>query len=395
MGLWEEYLSLCFIYGKEQKGMIKRKLQEVIENKLFKGKAVILIGARQVGKSTLFRYIADGQHQPVLLLNCDEPEVKEMLTSINTPELKMLIGANRIVMIDEAQRIPEVGLTLKRITDNFPEVQLLVTGSSSFELQNNLNEPLTGRKYEYHLYPISTAELNDSRGLLAVKQMLEARLIFGSYPDVINHTDEAKELLMNIAGSYLYKDLLSIDQIRRPVLLDKLLVALALQVGSEVSYNELAQTVGTDNKTVEKYIDLLEKCFVIFRLNAFNRNLRTELKKSKKIYFYDNGIRNAVIQNFAPLTLRQDVGALWENFFISERIKANHYAGRYSRNYFWRTTQQQEIDYIEEADGNFIAFEMKWNPNKRQTNFPQVFLNTYPVKETVVITPENYLEWLL
>lgn len=375
--------------------MIKRKLQEVIENKLFKGKAVILIGARQVGKSTLFRYIAEGQHQQVLLLNCDEPEVKEMLSGINTPELKMLIGANHIVMIDEAQRVPEVGLTLKRITDNFPEVQLLVTGSSSFELQNNLNEPLTGRKYEYYLYPISTAELNDSRGLLAVKQMLEARLIFGSYPDVVNHTDEAKELLMNIAGSYLYKDLLSIDQIRRPVLLDKLLVALALQIGSEVSYNELAQTIGTDNKTVEKYIDLLEKCFVVFRLNAFNRNLRTELKKSKKIYFYDNGIRNAIIQNFAPLSLRQDVGALWENFFISERIKANHYAGRYSRNYFWRTTQQQEIDYIEESDGNFTAFEMKWNPNKRQTNFPSAFLNTYPVKETVVITPENYLDWLL
>lgn len=375
--------------------MIKRKLQEVIENKLFKGKAVILIGARQVGKSTLFRYIAEGQHQQVLLLNCDEPEVKEMLSGINTPELKMLIGANHIVMIDEAQRVPEVGLTLKRITDNFPEVQLLVTGSSSFELQNNLNEPFTGRKYEYYLYPISTAELNDSRGLLAVKQMLEARLIFGSYPDVVNHTDEAKELLMNIAGSYLYKDLLSIDQIRRPVLLDKLLVALALQIGSEVSYNELAQTIGTDNKTVEKYIDLLEKCFVVFRLNAFNRNLRTELKKSKKIYFYDNGIRNAIIQNFAPLSLRQDVGALWENFFISERIKANHYAGRYSRNYFWRTTQQQEIDYIEESDGNFTAFEMKWNPNKRQTNFPSAFLNTYPVKETVVITPENYLDWLL
>lgn len=375
--------------------MIKRKLQGVIENKLFKGKAVILIGARQVGKSTLFRYIAEGQHQQVLLLNCDEPEVKEMLSGINTPELKMLIGANHIVMIDEAQRVPEVGLTLKRITDNFPEVQLLVTGSSSFELQNNLNEPLTGRKYEYYLYPISTAELNDSRGLLAVKQMLEARLIFGSYPDVVNHTDEAKELLMNIAGSYLYKDLLSIDQIRRPVLLDKLLVALALQIGSEVSYNELAQTIGTDNKTVEKYIDLLEKCFVVFRLNAFNRNLRTELKKSKKIYFYDNGIRNAIIQNFAPLSLRQDVGALWENFFISERIKANHYAGRYSRNYFWRTTQQQEIDYIEESDGNFTAFEMKWNPNKRQTNFPSAFLNTYPVKETVVVTPENYLDWLL
>lgn len=328
-------------------------------------------------------------------MNCDEPEVKEMLANINTSELKMLIGNNRIIVIGEAQRVSEIGLTLKRITDNFTNVQLLVTGSSSFELQSNLNEPLTGRKYEYHLYPISTAELYDSQGLLPVKQMFESRLIYGSYPDIINHTDEAKELLMNIANSYLYKDLLAMNEIRRPILLEKLLIALALQVGSEVSYNEVAQTIGTDNKTVEKYIDLLEKCYVIFRLNAFNRNLRTELKKSKKIYFYDNGIRNAVIQNFAPLSLRQDTGALWENFFISERIKANHYNGNYAKRFFWRTTQQQEIDYIEEADGNFTAFEMKWNPNKRPITFSSPFLNNYPVKETVVITPENYLEWVM
>ncbi|WP_195546512.1 ATP-binding protein [Bacteroides intestinalis] len=375
--------------------MIHRKLQSVIEGNLFKGKAIILIGARQVGKSTLFNQIIKERKEAVLTLNCDEPEVKEMLTNINTPELKMLIGSNTIVVIDEAQRVPEIGLTLKRITDNFVNVQLLVTGSSSFELQSNLNEPLTGRKYEYHLYPISTAELYDTQGLLAVKQMFESRLIYGSYPDIINHADEAKELLMNITNSYLYKDLLAINEIRRPVLLEKLLIALALQTGNEVSYNEVAQTIGTDNKTVEKYIDLLEKCYVIFRLNAFNRNLRTELKKGKKIYFYDNGIRNAVIQNFAPLSLRQDTGALWENFFISERIKANHYKGNYAKSFFWRTTQQQEIDYIEEADGKFTAFEMKWNPNKRQTTFPSPFLNNYPIKETVIITPENYLEWIM
>lgn len=375
--------------------MIQRKLQAIIESKLFKGKAIILIGARQVGKSTLFRQITEQRKETILTLNCDEPEVKEMLSDINTPELKMLIGNNKIVVIDEAQRVPEIGLTLKRITDNFPNVQLLVTGSSSFELQNNLNEPLTGRKYEYHLYPISTAELYENQGLLSVKQMLETRLIYGSYPDIINHTDEAKELLLNIANSYLYKDLLALDEIRRPVLLEKLLTALALQVGSEISYNEIAQTIGSDNKTVEKYIDLLEKCYVIFRLNAFNRNLRTELKKGKKVYFYDNGIRNAVIQNFAPLSLRQDIGALWENFFISERIKANHYSGHHARCYFWRTTQQQEIDYIEESDGNFTAFEMKWNPNKRRTNFPSPFLMNYSVKEATVITPDNYLDWVM
>lgn len=375
--------------------MIRRTLQTVIESKLFKGKAIILIGARQVGKSTLFQQIAEKRTETILSLNCDEPEVKEMLSAINSPELRMLVGNNKIIIIDEAQRVPEIGLTLKRITDNFPDVQLLVTGSSSFELQNNLNEPLTGRKYEYHLYPISTAELYEAQGILGVKQLLEARLIYGSYPDIINHTDEAKELLLNISDSYLYKDLLATDDIRRPALLEKLLTALALQVGSEVSYNEIAQTIGTDSKTVEKYIDLLEKCYVVFRLNAFNRNLRTELKKGKKIYFYDNGIRNAIIQNFAPLTLRQDTGALWENFFISERIKANQYARRHVKPYFWRTTRQQEIDYIEEADGAFTAFGMKWNPKKRNTSFPPLFLDTYQVGSTAVITPDNYLEWLM
>ena len=374
--------------------MITRTLQQRIEGNLFKGKAVIVIGARQVGKSTLFRQITEKLEESVLMLNCDEPEVRELLAGMNLVELKLMIGKHRLVVIDEAQRVSEIGMTLKRITDNFPEVQLLVTGSSSFELQNRLNEPLTGRKYEYHLFPISTRELLEHGGLIAVKQSLESRLIFGSYPDIVNHVDEAKELLMNIAGSYLYKDLLALEDIRRPALLEKLLVALALQVGSEVSYNEIAQTVGTDSKTVEKYIDLLEKCYIVFRLGAFNRNLRTELKKSKKVYFYDNGIRNAVIQNFAPLSMRNDVGALWENFFISERIKANEYEARYAKSYFWRTTQQQEIDYIEEADGQFTAFEMKWNPRKKTTPFPAAFLKTYPVAQEAVVTPDNYLEWL-
>lgn len=374
--------------------MIVRTLQQRIEANLFKGKAIIVIGARQVGKSTLFRQIVEGRTEKALSLNCDEPEVKELLDGINTPELKMLIGNHRIVMIDEAQRVKGVGMTLKRITDNFPDVQLMVTGSSSLELQDRVNEPLTGRKYEYRLYPISTQELLGDGGLLAVKQSLEARLVYGSYPDIINHTDEAKELIMNIAGSYLYKDLLAIEDIRRPALLEKLLIALALQVGSEVSYNELAQTVGSDSKTVEKYVDLLEKCYIIFRLNAFNRNLRNELKKSKKVYFYDNGIRNAIIQNFAPLALRNDTGALWENFFISERIKANEYAGRYAKSYFWRTTDQQEIDYVEESDGEFTVFEMKWNPRRQTVAIPSVFQKTYQVKQAAVVTPDNYLEWL-
>lgn len=375
--------------------MIKRQLQSTIESRLFRGKAIVLIGARQVGKSTLFKQIASTRDEPILQLNCDEPEVKELLTDLNTQELKILIAQNKILMIDEAQRVPNIGMTLKRIIDNFPDVQLLVTGSSSFELHNRLNEPLTGRKYEYHLYPISVAELYNTSGLLAVKQSLESRLIYGSYPDVVNHSEDAKELLMGISDSYLYKDLLSLEDIRRPALLEKILIALALQVGSEVSYNEIAQTVGSDSKTVEKYIDLLSKCYIVFQLNAFNRNVRTELKKSKKIYFYDNGIRNAILQNFAPLSLRQDVGALWENFIISERVKYNHYNQRYVKGYFWRTTSQQEIDYIEEGDGAFSVFEMKWNPKKADAKIPELFLRNYEVRDTAIITPENYMEYLM
>lgn len=375
--------------------MITRQLQKTIEARLFQGKAIIVIGARQVGKSTLFKMILEKQAVPALQLNCDEPEVQDMLTDINSADLRLLIGRNKIVVIDEAQRVTNIGMTLKRITDNFPDVQLLVTGSSSFELQNRLDEPLTGRKFEYHLYPLSTAEILDSQGLLGVKQTLDQRLIYGSYPDILNHSDNAKELLHNLAGSYLYKDLLSLDHVRRPVLLGKLLTALALQVASEVSYNELAQTIGTDNKTVEKYVDLLEKCYIIFKLNGFNRNLRTELKKGKKIYFYDNGVRNAILQNFAPLSLRQDVGALWENFIISERIKANQYAGRYVNSYFWRTTQQQEIDYIEECDGQFTLFEMKWNARRANTQFPSSFTTNYDVREKAIITPENWMEWVV
>ena len=331
---------------------------------------------------------------PSLALNCDEPEVRELLSNASIHNLRLLIADNKIVAIDEAQRVEGIGLTLKLIIENFPQVQLLVTGSSAFELKNNLNEPLTGRKYEYHLYPISTREVIDSYGLLAAKQQLEMRLLYGSYPEIITNPADAKELLMGIADSYLYKDILALDNVRRPTLLNKLLVALALQVGSEVSYNELAKTVGSDSKTVERYVGLLEKCYVVFVLNAFSRNLRNELKKSKKIYFYDTGIRNAVLQNFSPLALRQDTGALWENFFIAERIKANNYARRFANCYFWRTTSQQEIDYIEEADGGFSVFEMKWNPRKGNTSFPASFSAAYNIISSAVITPDNYHEWL-
>ncbi|MBQ7711042.1 MAG: ATP-binding protein [Bacteroidales bacterium] len=373
--------------------LLRRKIQQVIENRMFKGKAIILVGARQVGKSTLFRQILSGKTD-FLTLSCDDPEVREMLNGINQRELQRIIGNHRIVMVDEAQRVPGVGLAMKLIADNMPEVQLLITGSSSLMLQGSLNEPLTGRKFEYHLYPFSTQELVENMGLLRTKGMLESRLVFGSYPDVINNIGDTKEILMNLSGSYMYQDLLSMEGVRKPVLIEKLLVALALQVGSEVSYNELAQTVGSDAKTVEKYIDLLEKCYVLFRLPALSRNLRSELKRGKKVYFYDNGIRNALIQNLNPLSMRNDVGALWENFVISEIIKYNHYNGRYANYYFWRTTSQQEIDFVEERDGQLHLYEMKWNPKKGNAKVPNEFTKAYGKMPFTVVTPENYLDLL-
>ena len=375
--------------------MYTRNLQSVIQERCFQGKAIILLGARQVGKTTLLKKIIQEQQVEVLYLNCDEPQTVTALTNCNLRELQMVIGANKFVVIDEAQKVDNIGLTLKLIVDNMPDVQVIATGSSAFELRNCLNEPLTGRKYEYQMFPISSKEIYQSSGYIDLKGLLETRLIYGSYPDILNHANDARELLRMLTDSYLYKDILATDNLRKPDVLDKLLRALAFQVGSEVSYNELAQAVGTDSKTVERYIELLEKCYIIFRLHGLSRNLRNELKKAKKIYFYDNGVRNAVIQQFAPLELRNDAGALWENFFISERIKRNHYQQNYCNIYFWRTKSQLEIDYIEEQNGQMRAFEMKWNPKKSNTSIPETFLNAYDVKETVVITPENYLEYLL
>ena len=375
--------------------MYKRDLQSVIQEKCFQGKAIILLGARQVGKTTLLKHIIQEQQDEVLYLNCDEPQTVSALTNCNLKELQMIVGAKKFVVIDEAQKVDNIGLTLKLIVDNMPTTQVIATGSSAFELRNCLNEPLTGRKYEYQMFPISSKEIYQSLGYIDLKGMLETRLIYGSYPDILNHVNDARELLRMLADSYLYKDILTADNLRKPDVLDKLLRALAFQIGSEVSYNELAQTVGTDSKTVERYIELLEKCYVIFRLHGLNRNLRNELKKTKKIYFYDNGVRNAIIQQFAPVEMRNDMGALWENFFISERIKRNHYQQNYCNIYFWRTKSQQEIDYIEEQNGQMTAFEMKWSPKKANTSIPESFLNAYNVKESIVITPDNYLDYLL
>lgn len=375
--------------------MYKRILQQLIQDRSFKHKAIILLGARQVGKTTLLKEIIKEQKENVLYLNCDEPRTVSALTNRNLEDIKALTGGNKLVVIDEAQKVDNVGLTIKIMVDNMPDVQVIATGSSAFELRNRLNEPLTGRKYEYQMFPISTEEIYKTKDYIDVLKLLETRLIYGSYPDVLNQEEEPKNILNMLIDSYLYKDILSSENLRKPDVLDRLLRALAFQVGTEVSYNELAQTIGTDNKTVERYIDLLEKCFVIFRLNGLSRNLRNELKKAKKIYFYDNGVRNAVIQQFAPIEMRNDMGALWENFFISERMKYNHYNGHYCNTYFWRTRSQQEIDYIEEADGSMTAFEMKWNPKKANASFPKSFTEAYSVASTNVVTPENYIKFLI
>ena len=374
--------------------MILRKSKEVIESQFYNGKAIVLVGARQVGKTTLLNQLAQKNEPSVLWLNCDEPETRALLGETNVAKLQLLIGGAKLVVIDEAQKVNDIGMTLKLIVDNFKEVQVVATGSSAFELHNRLNEPLTGRKLEYRLFPISSAEMIQTYGLLEEKRTLENRLIYGSYPDIVTHPEKARLYLTELTQSYLYKDIFSLNDIRKPDLIEKLVQALAFQIGSEVSTNELANMLQTDNKTIDKYIDLLEKCFVVFRLGGLNRNLRNELKKSKKIYFYDTGVRNAVIQQFAPVALRGDMGALWENFFIVERMKRNHYGQHFCNTYFWRTNQQQEIDLVEETDGQMTAFEMKWNPSKK-AHFPKAFLEAYPVKETVVVTPENYLEYLV
>jgi uncharacterized protein len=370
--------------------MINRLLKQNIIAKLSKGKAIIITGPRQVGKTTLIEEIL--KNETYLFLDGDDPTVRSLLNNPNTEQLKNIIGKHKIVFIDEAQRIENIGVTLKIITDKFKNVQLLVSGSSAFELNNKINEPLTGRKWEYQLFPISWKEFEDNVGYVKAEQQLELRLVYGMYPDVINSLETAAEVLKELANSYLYKDILAVNNIRKPEILEKLLQALALQMGSEVSYNELSQLLGIDKNTVSNYIDILEKAFVIFKLKSFSNNLRNEIKTNQKIYFYDNGIRNMIIGNLNMLNLRQDKGALWENFLISERIKKNYYETKLTKPYFWRTSQQQEIDYVEDDASTITAYEIKWN-EKAKVKIPKVFKEIYSA-ETKVITKENFRTFL-
>lgn len=374
--------------------MIQRILGQALEKRLFKGKVLLLLGPRQVGKTTLMKQLLEKEKGNTLWLNCDNPDDRLDLEDATITRLKTLIGANRLVIIDEAQRVKNIGLTLKLIADGLPEVQVIASGSSALELANEIKEPLTGRKREFNLFPLSTQELVNDASIREEKRLLESRMIYGLYPEVVNHPSQAVEILEELTSSYLYKDILTLDQIRKPVILQKLLLALALQVGSEVTFNELGNTVGIDKETAEKYIDLLEKSYVIFKLNSFSRNMRREIKKGKKIYFWDNGVRNAIINNFNSLALRNDLGGLWENFILSERMKFLHYTRLNPNFYFWRTTTGMELDWLEERGGMIHAFEAKWNP-KRRASLPSGFLESYPGTVYNVVTPENYMEFLL
>lgn len=373
--------------------MIHRLLYNNIHDKLFKGKAIIILGPRQIGKTTLVKSISDELKGDALWLNGDETNDREKFNRPTSTKFKALIGKKEILIIDEAQRIPDIGLCIKLIVDNIPDVQVIATGSSSLELASKINEPLTGRKYEYYLYPLSFKEMMDHSGVRVEERLLEHRMIYGYYPEIVTKPGEEQELLRLITNSYLFKDLFALEKIKKPVLLEKLLQALALQIGNEVSFHELSQLIGSDNETIERYIDLLEKGFVIFRLPSLSRNLRNELKKGRKIYFWDNGVRNALIGNFNPLSLRNDTGALWENFLITERIKVNHYFNHFRNYMFWRTHAQQEIDFIEDYGGRLHAYEFKWNP-KKKFSFSKTFNDAYPDSKTALITTENYLDFV-
>jgi len=372
--------------------IINRNLFQTIKQQCFKGKTIIVIGPRQVGKSTMLLAVAQ-TFPNYLFLDGDDSFVRQQLTNPNFQALKQIIGEYKVVFIDEAQRIENIGLTLKMIHDRMKDVQLLVSGSSPLDISNEMNEPLTGRKFEYRMFPVSWEEWQQHNDYLTVQQQLEDRLLYGMYPDVLNRVGDEENILRQLLESYLYKDILMLTGIKKPEVLEKLVQALGLQIGNEVSYNELSQLVEADKNTIASYIDLLEKAFVIFRLPSFSKNLRNEIKTNKKIYFYDNGIRNAVINNFNPISMRQDKGALWENFIISERMKFLSYHQHHVKTYFWRTKQQQEVDYLEVKATKISAYEIKWKSSAK-VKVPPAFAASYKA-DFNVIDRDNFTNFVV
>ena len=374
--------------------MIHRQLEEQITPLLGIGKAIVIMGARQVGKSTLLETIFRDRDN-ILWMTGDDLDVQELFGQMTSTRLKALLGNAKTLIVDEAQRIPDIGLRLKLITDQIKDVQVIATGSSSFELASKVSESLAGRKREFRMFPISFGEMVSHTNLLEELRLIPHRMIYGYYPEVVCNPGSESVILKELVDSFLYKDILSLDNINKPDKIVRLLKALAFQIGSQVSYNEVGQLIGLDSKTVERYIDILEKSYIIFRLGSFSRNLRNELKLSRKVYFWDLGIRNMLIGNLAQVENRPDAGALWENFILAERLKRNSYAGSIAQYWFWRTQQQKEIDYLEEENGQLNAYEFKWSDKKADVRIPESFAKAYPDASFSVITPKKVDEFLL
>jgi uncharacterized protein len=373
--------------------MINRDLTQIVSELRKKGKAIVITGPRQVGKTTLLKSLFGGEKN-VLWLDGDDATIRERLKNAGTAYLKTLVADHQIVVIDEAQRIHEVGLIGKQLVDQMPDVELFITGSSALELSGMTNEPMTGRKWSLQLYPLSFREMVRHHGLIDELSHLKQRLIYGYYPEIVVQSGREERRLNELSESYLYKDIYAIEKIQKPEKFERLLKLLAFQIGQQVSNHELAINTGLDVSTVERYIDLLEKAFVVFRVPSFQRNKRNELKKSRKIYFVDNGMRNAIIEQWSPVDMRADAGMLWENWMMSERRKLINNEQASVSAYFWRTTAQQEVDLIEESAGALKAIEFKWN-EKKKGSVSVAFMNAYPEASSMCITPKNFESFLL
>ena len=374
--------------------VIKRLLQEKISNRITPGKVVIIYGARRVGKTVLLRELVNSFEGKTLLLNGEDYDVQSMLANRSVANYRHLFNGVELVAIDEAQNIPNIGSVLKLMVDEIDGLSVIASGSSSFDLLNKTGEPLVGRSVKFQLTPLSCKEISSVETPFEMSQNLEQRMLYGMYPEVVtmSSNDMRIEYLREIVDSYLLKDILAVDGIKNASKMQNLLRLIALQVGSEVSYDELGTQLGMSKNTVERYLDLLSKVFVVYRVGAFARNIRKEVCKAGKWYFYDNGVRNAILNNFSPLAVRNDVGHLWENYFLSERRKYIHNNLKYIEQYFWRTYDKQELDLVEECDGNLLAMEIKWG--KKTPKLPNVFANAYQGAEFQVINKDNYLDWV-
>ena len=372
---------------------IQRAIVSSIEKDFFKGKVIVLLGARQVGKSTLIGMLPSCKNEQVLWLDGENADVHQLLDKPNSERLKQLAGNHKIIVIDEAQKIANIGSVLKLFADYSKSIQVVATGSSAFELRNTLNEPLTGRKYEYTLFPVSFMEMVQHTNLLQEIRQVPQRLVYGYYPEIVTHPNEAERLLRFLSDSYLYKDIFLFKGIKKPEKMLDLLRLLTWQIGSEVNYNELSNKLKIDNQTVENYIAMLEQAFVIYKLPAFHTNQRTELKKSKKIYFNDLGIRNALINDFRSIEVRNDRGALFENFVINELRKQNEYQQVYANFYFWRNIDQREIDLVIEKNNKLHAIEIKWSSTQK-AKLTQSFTHIYGETDFKVVHQDNFFEAL-